>query len=63
MEIDNKIIVGKSKSRIILELEALRQSPFKNIIFGVSGSVATIKANLIAKHFLQNNLNVIFLPT
>lgn len=44
-------------------LEALRASTRKTVIFGVSGSVATIKANVIAKELLDSGINVVLLPT
>lgn len=41
----------------------LKESKFKTIIFGVSGSVATIKAKEIIEGLLKANLNVVFVPT
>ncbi len=45
------------------KLEFIRNSPYKTVIYGVSGSVATIKANEIAIMLLKNNFNVVLIPT
>lgn len=43
----------ESKSIINQKLKVLRESNFKTIIFGISGSVASIKAKEIAEELLK----------
>ncbi len=45
------------------KLTILKKSEFKTIIFGVSGSVATIKAKEIIDGLLKLDLNVVVIPT
>ncbi len=56
MESTEKDIINK-------KLAILKQSEFKTIIFGVSGSVATIKAKEIIEGLLKLDLNVVVIPT
>eukprot|EP00347_Sterkiella_histriomuscorum_P002072 403369581 len=55
--IDNK------KQIIIDKLEALKQSQFRTVIFGISGSVASIKAKDIVQSLIDLNLNVVLIGT
>ena len=51
------------KETINEKIQILKQSKHKTIIFGVSGSVATIKAKEIIEGLLKLGLNVVFVPT
>jgi|LauGreDrversion4_2_1035121.scaffolds.fasta_scaffold40753_1 phosphopantothenoylcysteine synthetase/decarboxylase len=52
-----------NKYTINIKIAALKESKLKSIIFGVSGSVATIKAKDIASSFLSQGFNVILIST
>ena len=55
------MVESDSKTIILQKLKALKDSPFQTIIFGLSGSVASIKAKDIAQQLLNLNLNVILI--
>lgn len=52
-----------SKFVINQKLKALKESPFQTIVYGISGSVASIKAREIAEELLKSGYNVVLLPT
>lgn len=56
-------MVESAKQIINNKLQTLRESPFKTIVYGVSGSVAAIKAKDIALALLANNFNVVLVST
>ena len=51
------------RNKIIDLLNFLRESTLKTVIFGLSGSVASIKAKEIIQELIHLNLNVIIVPT
>ena len=54
---------SSSKEEINFKLQCLRQSSLKTIIFGCSGSAATIKSRDIIEGLVSLNMNVAFVPT